>query len=93
MSKNTEYVIEMESRMKKWDADLHALSAEAATKARAEYDDRVKELHATREAAQKTFARIQAASESAGAQLHAGMEAAWDTMQAALKKASADLRK
>jgi len=92
MSKNTDYVTEMQARMKKWDADVTALSTEAGAKARESYDEKVKELRATREEAQKTFARIQAASESAGAQMHAGMEAAWDTMQKALTKASAELR-
>ena len=93
MSRNTEYVAEMKARMKKWDADVDALSAEAGAKARAAYNERVKELRSSRDEAQKTFARVQAASESAGAQLHAGMEAAWTTMQEALKKVSADLRK
>jgi hypothetical protein len=50
-------------------------------------------LRATRDAAQKQLLQIQAASESAGATMHAGMTTAWDTMQAALKKVSADLRK
>ena len=93
MSRNTDYVNEMQARMRKWDADVSALSAEAGAKAKESYDESVKELRDSRDAAEKTFARVQAASESAGAQLHAGMEAAWDTMQAALKKVSADLKK
>ena len=92
MSKNTEYVTEMQARMNKFDADVRALSADAGAYGRAAYDERLKELHACRNAAQAAFVRVQAASESAGAQLHAGMETAWDTMQAALKKVSADLK-
>ena len=93
MSKNAEYVKEMQTRMNQFDADVHALSAQAGTSARAAYDDRIKELHACRDAGQQAFARVQEASESAGAQLHAGMDVAWATMQAALKKVTADLKK
>ncbi|MBC8023227.1 MAG: hypothetical protein H7Y14_08925 [Burkholderiales bacterium] len=92
MSKNTDYVSMMEARMKKWDEEVEALSVEAGKKARAAYYERVKELCASRDAAQKSFRTIQAASESASAQMHAGMEAAWDTMQETLKKAASDLR-
>jgi hypothetical protein len=93
MSKNTDYVSAMQAQMKQFDKDVDALSAEAGAKARASYDEQVKGLRATRDAAQKQLLQIQAASESAGASMHAGMTTAWDTMQAALKKVSADLRK
>jgi len=45
-----------------------------------------------RDAAQKTFQEILAASGSANAQMHSGMKTAWDAMQKALEKASSDLR-
>ena len=50
-------------------------------------------MRATREAAQKRFQEFQAANESADALMHAGMEAAWETMQETLKKVSADIGK
>jgi hypothetical protein len=93
MSKNSEYVCAMQAQMKQFDKDVEALSAEADAKARAAYDVQVKHLRASRDTAQKTFLKLQAASESADAKMHAGMQAAWDTMQAALKKVSADLGK
>ena len=93
MSKNSEYVTAMQTRMRQFDKDVDALSAEAGAKARAAYDEQVRDLRASRDAAQQTFLRLQEASESADARMHAGMQAAWDTMQAALKKVSADLRK
>ena len=93
MSKNSEYVSAMQAQMKQFDKDVDALSAQAGAKARAAYDEQVKELRATRDAANKQLLQIQAASESAGAAMHAGMQTAWDTMQAALKKVSADLGK
>ena len=93
MSKNSEYVSTMQARMRKFDQEVTALGVEAGDKARTAYEERIKDLRATRDAAHATFAQLQAASESAGTKMHAGMTAAWDTMQGALKKASADLKR
>jgi hypothetical protein len=93
MSKNSEYVSSMQARMKKFDQEVTALGVEATDKARAAYEERIKELRASRDSAHATLAQLQVASESAGTKMHAGMTAAWDTMQAALRKASADLKK
>ena len=93
MSKNSEYVTAMQAQMRQFDKDVDALSAEAGARARAAYEEQVKLLRASREAAQNTLQLLQAANEAADAKMHAGMQAAWDTMQAALKKVSADLRK
>jgi hypothetical protein len=91
-----EYLARMETQLKKWDADLDALAAEgekAGAAARAAYHVRIKDLRAKRDAAQKTFQEIRAASGAAGEQLQSGMKSAWETMQKALEKAAADLRK
>jgi len=93
MSTNSEYVSAMQAQMKQFDKDVDALSAQAGAKARAAYDEQVRELRATRDAAQKQLLQLQAASESAGEAMHAGMQTAWETMQAALKKVSSDLGK
>jgi len=93
MSKNSEYVSTMQARMKKFDQEVTALGVEAGDKARTAYEERIKDLRATRDAAHATMAQLQVASESAGTKMHAGMTAAWDTMQAALKKVSADLKR
>jgi hypothetical protein len=93
MSKNSEYVSSMQARLKKFDQEVTALGVEATDKARAAYEERIKELRASRDSAHATLAQLQVASESAGTKMHAGMTAAWDTMQAALRKASADLKK
>jgi uncharacterized protein YjbJ (UPF0337 family) len=93
---NTEYVAKMETQLKKWDADVDALAAEgekASAAARAAYHEGIKNLRVSRDAAQKTFQEIRVASESAGAQMQAGMKTAWETMQKALEKVSSDLRK
>jgi len=75
MSINTEYVARMETQLKKWDADVDALAAEgekAGAEARAAYHERIKDLRASRDAAQKTFQEIAAANESAGRRAVAG---------------------
>ncbi|TAK83893.1 MAG: hypothetical protein EPO20_16260 [Betaproteobacteria bacterium] len=61
--------------------------------ARAAYQQQIKDLRASRDAAQKTFQEILVASESAGEQMQRGMKTAWETMQKALEKVSSDLRK
>jgi hypothetical protein len=82
MGTNDEYVRSMEMQLKKWDADVEALAAEgekAGAEARATYYARIQELRL--------------ASQEAGAQMQAGVKVAWETMQKALEKVSADLRK
>lgn len=96
MGKNSDYVTRMETQLKQWDADVDALAArgeKANVEAQAAYHAQIKDLRASRDAAQQTFQKIRAASESASAQMHDGMEAMWETMQKTLKKISTDLRK
>ena len=96
MSTKSEFVATMEAQLKKWDADVDALAAKGekvSADARAAYYARIKDLRASREVAQKAFQEILAASESARAQLQAGMEATWEAMQKALGKMSLDLGK
>ena len=93
MSKNSDYVTTMQAQMRQFDKDVDALGAGAGSKARAAYTAQLKHLRESREAGQRTFLLLQVASESADARMHAGMQAAWHTMQASLKRVSADLRK
>ena len=96
MSMHSEYVATMETQLKKWDADVDALAAEgrkAGAAAGAAYDERIKDLRASRDAAQKKFLEIRQASESAGAQMQAAMQGAWEAMQKAFAKASSDIGK
>jgi hypothetical protein len=91
-----EYLARMEAQLKKWDADLEVLAAEgqkASDGARAAYHERLKALRANRDAARQTFEALRAATGAAGSELQAGMKSAWETMQNALEKAAAELRK
>lgn len=96
MGTNAEYCTRTEAQMKLWDAEFDALVAEgrkASGEVRTAYDKRMKELRLSRKAALKSLQEVRVATESAGAQMQAGMEVAWETMQAALKKVTSDLRK
>ncbi|WP_157288438.1 hypothetical protein [Uliginosibacterium gangwonense] len=96
MKMTADYIEKMEVQLKKWDADFDLLAAEGkkvGADVRSAYFERIKELHAGRAAAQKTFHDLRAATESASSQMHAGMELAWESMRKALEKASADLKK
>lgn len=96
MSASSEYVTRMESLLKKWDADLDALRVQGkklSTETRAAHFERIKQLRAGRDAAQKTLHQIRIAADSAEEQMHASMDVAWEAMQKALEKVSSDLRR
>jgi len=96
MSMNSDFVARMQLQLKNWDSEVAGLSAEGrrfTDAARTVYDERIKQLQESRGVAQKAFQQIRLASDSAAAQMHAGMESAWTTMREALEKASADLAK
>ena len=96
MNTNADYVAAMDTQLKKWDADVDALAAkgdEANAEARTAYQAQIAGLRSNRDAATKAFQEIRVASEAAGAQMHAGMELAWKTMQTALETVSASFKK
>jgi hypothetical protein len=94
MGINADYVARMKAQLKQWDADLDALGARselASAEARAASLERIKDLRASRDAAQKALHQMRAAGEAAGAQMKAGLEEAWKTMQKGLQKATSSL--
>ena len=96
MGMTKEYIEKMDVQLKKWDADFEALAAEGrqvALDAREGFYERIKTPRVGRNAAQKSFREFRTAADAAGADMHAGMEAAWESMRKALEKASAELRK
>ena len=93
MSKNSGYVSALQAKLRQFDEDVSALGAEARAKSLGAYEERMQHLRASRDAAHKKLVRLHVAGESVGAQMHAGMQASWEAMRAALKKASADLGK
>ncbi len=94
MGINADFVARMNAQLKQWDADLDALGARselASHEARAASLERIKDLRASRDAAQKALQQMRAAGEAAGAQMKAGVEAAWTSLQKGLQKANASL--
>lgn len=92
MSKNSEYVARMEAKLRQWDKDFDAFVA-VGERAGDEARTGIRDLRASRDAARSFIDRIRFAGESAGAQMHASMESAWEVMRKSLEKASSELRK
>ena len=94
MGANADYIARMKAQLKRWDDDLDALAARteaASAEARAASLERIRELRARREAAQKSFHQMRAAGEAAGAQMKAAMEEAWKAIHNGLQKATSSL--
>ena len=96
MEMNARYVAMMEEQLEQWDAQVDALAAQsekASAKARTIYHAQLKELRASREAAREAFEKVRSASDAHAAQMQVGMEEMWDSMQQALRKTVADLKR
>ncbi len=96
MSKKDEYFAMMEAQIKKWDAEvdkLRARSLEVSADTRVKYDEQIKAMRASRDAAHKKLQEMRAASESAWQQMQVGVDTAWASMKNALDKASSQFKK
>ena len=94
MGANADYIARMKAQLRQWDAELEALVARGETaggEARAASLERINDLRASRDAAQKAFQQMRAAGEAAGSPMKAAMEAAWTSMQKGLQRAAASL--
>ena len=94
MGANADYIARMKAQLKQWDADLDALGARteaASAEAKAASLERIAELRARRDAAQKSFQQMRAAGEAAGVQLKTAMDEAWKTIHKGLQKATSSL--
>ena len=95
MGANADYVSKMKTQLKQWDADVDALAAKgesASAEARSIYQEQIRELRASRDAAQKSFQEMRAAGEAAGAKMKVGMEEAWKAMKKGLDRASSNFK-
>ncbi len=96
MDRNAEYVEKMQGKMKMWDAEVDALSAESGKlglEARTAYEARIAELRVSRDHANVALQELRVATVAASKNLYSGVELAWDTMSKALAKVCADSRK
>jgi uncharacterized coiled-coil DUF342 family protein len=96
VSMKDDYLAQMNSQLKKWDAELDKLSAktsELGAEARTKYQEQLDALRANRDAALKKMQELSAASESAWHEMSKGMSSAWDAMKTALEKATGQFKK
>jgi hypothetical protein len=96
MGMQTEYFTTMESQLKKWDADidkLNATGAKAGAEASAKYKEQLKAMRVNRDAAYKKLGEMRTATESAGKQMQAGLDATWESMRKGLETAAASFKK
>ena len=96
MSKKDEYCTMMESQIEKWDAEVDKLRAgsdQMSADARTKYEEQLKAMRASRDAAHKKLQELRTASESAWQNMQAGTDAAWASMKNALDKASSQFKK
>jgi len=91
MGVNADYIARMKTQLKRWDAEVDALAARCE-RADAEVRDialeRIKDLRARRDLAQKAYRQKRAAGEAGGAPIEVGPESARKAMQKALGKVS-----
>jgi hypothetical protein len=72
---------------------LRAKSDQAGAEGCAKFDEQLKSMRASRDAANKKLHEMRAASEAAWQHMQAGVDAAWTTMKNALDKASSQFKK
>ncbi len=96
MSKKDDYLAQMQSQLKKWDAEIDALTAKAndiGAEARDKYYDQLKIMRANREAATQKMHELSSASEAAWQEMQKNMESMWDGMKSAMEKAAHPFKK
>jgi hypothetical protein len=96
MSLKDEYFAMMVSRFKRWDAELGMLGekgGQSSGAADAQFDEQLKALRASRNAAYSRLQEIRSASESGWRSLQAVVDPAWISMRMALDQASSQAKK
>ena len=96
MGMKDDYFSMMISQFKRWDAEFGMLSAKAeqmSIAAGTQYDEQLKAMQASRDAAYKKLQDIRTASESGWRGMQSGVDAAWISMKNALDKASSQSKK
>ena len=96
MSKKDEYMAQMQSQLKKWDAEIDTMTAKAneiGADARDKYYDQLKIMRASREAITQKMHDVSSASEAAWHDMQKGMETAWDSMKVAMEKMTSAFKK
>ena len=95
MSLKDEYFAKMTSQLRRWDAELAMLaerSEQVSDTARAQYDEQLKAMRASRKVAIQSLQEIRTAHESGWRRIQAGLDDSWRSMKLALEKATAQYK-
>jgi hypothetical protein len=92
MSLKDDYFAMMVSRFKRWDAEFGMLGEKGGQTSDAQFEEQLKALRASRDAAYKRLQEIRTASESGWRSLQAVVDAAWIPMRIALDQASSQAK-
>jgi hypothetical protein len=95
MSLKDEYFAKMVSQFKRWDAEFGMLGekgGQSSGAADAQFDEQLKGLRASRDAAYRKLQEIRTAGESGWRGTQAVVDAAWISMRMALDQASSQSR-
>ena len=96
MSLKDEYFARMISQFRRWDAEFGVLSQKAGQMsegANAQFDEQLKAMRMSRDAAFKNLQEIRTASESGWRAMESALDTAWASMRIALDTASARSKK
>jgi hypothetical protein len=89
MKTMTEYAEKMEAKLTLWKAQLDAMALKAVTvgaDAKVDYHKRIADLKTRQEAARDKLAELKAAGATKWEGFKAGVESAWEDLEAAFKK-------
>jgi chromosome segregation ATPase len=90
MSKRDAYVETLKARIDEWNADIAKLEArakEAEASGRAEYHEQLNELRERRDEGLEQMKKAQESGDAAWDDMHAGFEAAWESISNAFQNA------
>lgn len=96
MSLKDEYFTRMVSQFKRWDAEFGMLSekgGQMSEAANAQFDEQLRAMRASRDAAYKNLQEIRTASESSWRRMESGVDTAWVSIRNALDQASGRSKK
>ena len=96
MSMKDDYFAMMVSQFKRWDTEFSMLSekgGQMSESADARFDEQLKAMRVSRDAAYKQLQEIRTAAESGWRGMQSGVDAAWASMKLALARASTQSRK
>lgn len=94
MSEKQNYIDKAKARLEQWESEIEKLRAkmeEAGADAKIEYRDELDELRKHRTEAKEKLSKLAEVGDDAWDDVRHGLEAAWDRVESAFKKAKSRL--